>query len=160
MCQIVFKALIWKWLKAETKFQKITSLSNFEKVAVQKSIEELWTVISNYQLPHTQFGQINDHKHDIYLYGKLFTKLLGQAANKNTKFMFTKTGLLLFLRYDFRSDRPIRSADLLNQKHNVGWFLLRRFVDLVRVYSLQSISRNHSKMFLLTDLQKLKTCLK
>ena len=41
MCQIVFKALIWKWLKAETKFQKITSLSNFEKVAVQKSIEEL-----------------------------------------------------------------------------------------------------------------------
>ena len=29
----------------------------------------------------------------------------------------------------------------LNQKHNVGWFLLRRFKDLVRVYSLLIISR-------------------
>ena len=27
------------------------------------------------------------NKHDIYLYGKLSTKLLVQAANKNTKFM-------------------------------------------------------------------------
>ena len=37
----------------------------------------------------------------------------------------------------------------------MGWFLLRRFVDLVRVYSLLIISRNHSNTFLLLDLQKI-----
>ena len=31
----------------ETKFQTITSLSQFEKVTVQTSFAELWTVISN-----------------------------------------------------------------------------------------------------------------
>ena len=41
-----------------------------------------------YQLPDTRFDQISDHKHDIYLYGKLSTKLLAQAANKNTKLVF------------------------------------------------------------------------
>ena len=49
-----------------------------------------------YQLPYTQFDQISDDKHDIYLHGKLSTKLLAKTANKNTKFMFTKTGLPLF----------------------------------------------------------------
>ena len=44
-------------------------------------------------------------------------------------------------------------ASLLNKKHNMGWFLLRRFVALVRVYSLL-ISRNHSNTFLLLDLKK------
>ena len=34
-----------------------------------------------YQLPHTRFGQISDHKHDISLHGKLSTKILEQAAN-------------------------------------------------------------------------------
>ena len=33
---------------------------------------------------------------------------------------------------------------LLNQKHNMKWFLLRRFVDLLRIYFLLVISRNHS----------------
>ena len=37
--------------------------------------------MTKYQLPHTRFS---DHKHDIYLNGKLSTKLLAQAANKNT----------------------------------------------------------------------------
>ena len=86
------------WL--EIKFQTITSSSQFEKVTVQNAIGELVTVISNkmmkYQLPHTRFNQINDHKHDIYLYGKLSTKLLVQTTNKNTKFMFTKNGRLCF----------------------------------------------------------------
>ena len=45
-------------------------------------------------------------------------------------------------------------VSFLNQKHDVGWFLLRRFVDLVRLYSLLIISRDHSNMFLLLDLQK------
>ena len=45
-------------------------------------------------------------------------------------------------------------ASFLNQKHDVGWFLLKRFVDLVRLYSLLIISRNHSKTLLLLGLQK------
>ena len=55
----------------EIKFQTVTSYSQFEKVIVQKSIAELWAVISNrmikYQLPHRRFDQISNHKHDIYL---------------------------------------------------------------------------------------------
>ena len=38
---------------------------------------------------------------------------------------------------------------LLNQKHNVRWFLLRRFVDLLRAWSLHIIKRNHPNKFLL-----------
>ena len=45
---------------------------------------------------------------------------------------------------------------LLYQKHNVGWFLLKKFVDLFRVHYI--ISRNHSNTFLLINLQKTKTC--
>ena len=48
-----------------------------------------------YQLPHWRSKQINDHKHGIYFCGELSTKLLAQAANENTKFMFAKTGKLL-----------------------------------------------------------------
>ena len=74
--------------------------SQFEKVTAQRSLAEHWIVLSDhmikYQLPHTRLDQINDHKHDVFLYGKLSTKLLSQAANKNTKFMFTKIGRLLF----------------------------------------------------------------
>ena len=44
---------------------------------------------------------------------------------------------------------------LLNQKHNIGWFLLR-FVDLLRVFSLHIIGRNHSNTFLLINMQKTK----
>ena len=73
----------------ETEFQTITSKAQFEKVTVRKFIVELWTLISNqiikYQLLHTQFDQISDYKHDIYLYGKISTKLLAQAANENTR---------------------------------------------------------------------------
>ena len=47
-------------------------------------------------IPYTRFDQISDHKHDISLYRKLSTKLLAQTANKNIKFMFTKTGQSLF----------------------------------------------------------------
>ena len=45
----------------------------------------------------------------------------------------------------------------LIKKHNVGWFLLRRFVDLLRVYSLLIISRYHSNTFLFLDLQKIRS---
>ena len=84
----------------ETKFQTIIFQSQFEKVTVQMSIAELWTVISdqmnNYQLPHAQFDQTSDQKHNINLYGKLSTKLLAQAAKKSSKSILTKTEKLLF----------------------------------------------------------------
>ena len=57
-----------------------------------------------YQLLHVQFDHISDHKHDIYFYRKLSTKLLAQAANKNTKFMFTKTGRMLFSYFFFPTE--------------------------------------------------------
>ena len=70
-----------------------------------KSIAELCTVISN---SHKRFDQISDHKHDIYLYEKLSTKLLVHAANKNIKFMFTKTldSSSYLIKYGFRTDCP------------------------------------------------------
>ena len=43
-----------------------------------------------YQLSHAQFDQINDHKHDMFSYRKLSTKLLARTANINTKFMLIK----------------------------------------------------------------------
>ena len=47
-------------------------------------------------LPHTQFDKISDHKHHMYLHGKLSTKLLAQANDKDNKLIFKKTGWLLF----------------------------------------------------------------
>ena len=59
----------------ETKFQTITSLSQFKKVTAQSPIAELSAVISNQmikcQLSHTWFNQISDRKHHIYLNVKL-----------------------------------------------------------------------------------------
>ena len=43
-------------------------------------------------------------------------------------------------------------------KSNVGWFLLKRFVDLVIVRFLHMISRSHSNTLLLMDVQKTKSC--
>ena len=56
------------------------------------------------------FDKISDHKHDICLCGKLSTKLLAEAANKNTKLMFAKTGRPFFGRskYGFRSNGPAK----------------------------------------------------
>ena len=41
----------------------------------------------------------------------------------------------------------------------MGWFLLNRFVDLLRKCYLHIINRNHSNTLLLINLQKTKTCL-
>ena len=43
---------------------------------------------------------------------------------------------------------------LFSQQHSVEWFLLRRFVDLLRVCSLLIINRNYTNTFLLIILQK------
>ena len=47
---------------------------------------------------------------------------------------------------------------LLDQKRNMGWFLLKMLLDINRVCYLHNISRNHSKPFLLINLEKAKTC--
>ena len=69
-------------------------------VMKQSSKPSLPRVISSqiikYQLSDMQYDQINGHKHDIHLYVKLSPKLVGEAANKNTKFVFQKTGRLIF----------------------------------------------------------------
>ena len=49
---------------------------------------------------------------------------------------------------------------LNNQKHNMGWFLLKRFVHLCRSFSLHVIGRSHSNTFLVIKMQKGTTCLK
>ena len=49
-------------------------------------------------------------------------------------------------------------SSLLNQKHNARWFLLQRFVDLVREAYLRNISRNLSNALLLINMQKTKPC--
>ena len=46
----------------------------------------------------------------------------------------------------------------LSKTKYVGWFLLKWFVDLVRVCYLHIISRNHSSTLSLINLQKTKTC--
>ena len=52
----------------------------------------------------------------------------------------------------------IGRSSFLNQKHYVGWFLLKRFVHLFRVSYFHIISRNHSNTLFLFNLQKTKTC--
>ena len=47
-----------------------------------------------YQVPYTRFDQISDHKHDTYLTRKLSSKLLVQAANKNTSCLQKLEGCL------------------------------------------------------------------
>ena len=49
-------------------------------------------------------------------------------------------------------------SSLLNQKYNVGWFLLKKFADLEKVCYLHVISRNHSSTLLLINLRKTNTC--
>ena len=97
------------WFKNEWYFCNITESGWFwkrqprNKVPNNHFLKTVWKSNSpeahcgtKHQFPHTRFHQISDHKHDICLYGKLSTKLLAQGANKNTNFMFTKTGRLLF----------------------------------------------------------------
>ena len=66
-----------------------------------------------------------------------------------------KTSNGCFFQIDKLNDQHWLSVDLLI---NVGWFLLKSFVDLFRLH--YSISRNHSNTFSLINLQKTKTCSK
>ena len=67
-----------------------------------------------------------------------------------------KITVQLILNIELRMN--ICRSSLFNQKHKVGWFLLRGFADLVRVCSLHIIGRNHSNTFSLINLLKAKNC--
>ena len=65
----------------------------------------------------------------------------------------------IFTKSFFYRTPPVAYVDLLFLiKNIVGWFLLRRFVDLVIVWYLHIISRNRPNTLLLINLQKTKTC--
>ena len=121
--------------------------SQFEKVTVQKSIVEFLTVTSDhmmkYQLPHLRLNQTSHDYYEIYSYEKLSTKLLAQAA-KIIKQTLPKCNLIKVtvqkpliglwnVTSVHKANKLFRRPSLLNQKHNVGWFLLRMFVDLGKV---------------------------
>ena len=121
--------------------------SQFEKVTVQKSIVEFLTVTSDhmmkYQLPHSRLNQTSHDYYEIYSYEKLSTKLLAQAA-KIIKQTLPKCNLIKVtvqkpliglwnVTSVHKANKLLRRPSLLNQKHNVGSFLLRMFVDLGKV---------------------------
>ena len=55
----------------------------------------------------------------------------------------------------FYGTSPVASVNLFFLiKNNVGWFLVKSFVDLITVRYLRIISRNHSNTPLLINLQK------
>ena len=87
---------------------------------------ELRTVISDqmikYQLIDTRFDQISDDKHDIYLYGKLLTELLVQAANKSFR-CFPCPCPCPWSMVHVHVQSPCFRSSLFNQKHNVVRFL-------------------------------------
>ena len=102
----------WFWYKlSRNTVPSNHFLKSVWKVTVQKSIVKLWIFVSmqmiKCQLSNAPFDQINDHKHHIYLCGKLSTKLLGQAADKNSSFMFMKIRQLLVLKYGFKSQKEL-----------------------------------------------------
>ena len=59
---------------------------------------------------------------------------------------------------NYKVNKYWASADLLFlcQKHNVGWFQLKGFIDLLRICSLQIHNTNHSNMLLFNNLKKMK----
>ena len=75
------------------------------------------------------------------------------AKFKNSIFTQKLWWLLFSVWKSNCSELGICRPSLLNQKHNVGWFLLKRFVDLFRVRHI--ISTNYSSTFLSAGKQKL-----
>ena len=73
--------------------------------------------------------------------------------------MFSCEYCKIFMKGPFYRKSPAASLNpIFLIKNNVGWFLPKRFVDLVIVRYLPIIRRNHSNMLLLINLQKPKTC--
>ena len=86
----------------------------------------------------------------------VFLRILGNFYE--TAFFVDSRGC--FCQFDKVTVQWWPSADLLFliKTKNVGWFLLKRFADMVRKCYLHIICRNHSNTILLINLQKTKTC--
>ena len=117
----------------ETKFQSITSSSQFRSSRTQMLFKIV--VLKN-------FTQVFSRE-----YCKHF---------KNSVFIENLRWLFFSVWLSNCAALGICRSSRLNQKRNVGWFLLKRFVNLFRVRYITSW--NHSSMFLLINLQKTKTC--
>ena len=133
---------------AETKFLTITFLSQFRQIFLKIAVL------------------------------KKFAKSVLESANKGVllrqrcfpvniaKFLRTAffiEHLRCFCQFDKVANCSVSGicqATLINQKLNMGWFLLKRFVDLCRGCSSHIVSRNHSNTFLLINMQETKTCSK
>ena len=59
----------------------------------------------------------------------LSTKVLAQAANKNTKFMFPKTDDCFFLKYGFRSHCPKNSKQTLPRSLSTRYRILDSYFE-------------------------------
>ena len=123
---LILLKLVWFWKRLPRNKVPITSQSQLEKVIVQKSIMELWTVIFPIKWLSISF----------LICSSVMLNMTYTCMDSNPPSYYCKQ---LFF----------------NQKHKVGWFLLIRFVDLLKVCSLHIISRNHSNMFLLINLEKI-----
>ena len=130
-CNITESRRFWKRLSTNKVSNNNFLKSVWKNSTFLKYVAELWTVFPNqvfkYQLPHTRFDQIRVHKHNIYLDGKLPGKLLAHTTNKNTNFMFTKTGRLCFCYIWFRK---WLSGKILNKSTDwkgTAWKLLTHF---------------------------------
>ena len=72
-----------------------------------------------------------------------------------TAFFITFIGC--FCQFDKVANCSILSICLaINQKYNMGWFLLKRFLHLCRASSLHIVSRNHYNTLLLINMQEQK----
>ena len=137
----------------ETKFQTITSQSQFRgsrthmlfKIGVFKNFATgkhlCWSLF---------FNKAAGLKVCNYLKNRLQHMSFAVDIAKLLRTAFFRTPLLAaFVSLINYSLLGICRPSFLNQKHNVGWLLLKRFADLVRVCPLHIISRNHSNKFLL-----------
>ena len=126
-------------------FQKIS------KAAVRRCFsKQVFLKILQYSQRHTCSGFMKRESNTVFSreYWKIFKNTYSEENLKTTASALINIELVI---------KYWASVNLFLIKNVTEQFSLRRFVDLGRVYCLQIISRNHSSMFLLIDLQKAKT---
>ena len=136
----------------ETEFQLITFLSQlrssrtqmFFKLGVLKNsaiVKHLcWSLFLKKLKKEEALTQVFSYKHcEIF---------------KNRFLYGTTTSGDCFCQFDKVANCSVLSIcrpSVINQKHNMGWLLLKRFVHLCRAFSLH-INRSHSNTFLLITM--------
>ena len=152
MRRIVFKVLVWRrlvclqYFKVRWFWKQLCKKESLPKVASEATICKYSSKLVFLKISLYSQSVVESVFNKLYLketstqvfsceYCKIFTNSFIDRALPVAAFVS-------FIK--FSGHLPI---SLLNQKHNLGWFLPKRFVDLVRVSYLHSISRNHSKSF-------------